>query len=129
MIKLWNISTKRAYYLQGHSDNIIALAFSSDGEMMASASHDGKIWLWYVRQACDKPHVDEIEGKELEGSLAFSQFDAAGTICALSFTNSSCSIRAGVVNPQKQNSYSVSIYEVALYSEDENECPSSKHHA
>jgi hypothetical protein len=56
-----------------------------------------------------KPHGYKLEGKELEGSLAFSQFDAAGTICALSFSNSSCSVRAGVINPQNKV-LTVSVY-------------------
>lgn len=56
MLTLWDISKdmERAYFLEGHSNGVIALAFSSDEKLMASASHDRRIWLWHVGQACDK---------------------------------------------------------------------------
>lgn len=122
MLKLWDISTERVYNLEGHSNAVIALAFSSDGEIMASASHDGKIWLWDMRQAGDEPNGYKPEGQKFNGCLAPSQFDVVGTIVALTLSTSSCSIRAGIINPPTEGSHSITIYEARI------ECLSSKYH-
>ena len=121
----------------GHRDSVIALAFSQDGEMMASASYDGTIRLRDMRQARD---MFQLKGSSyavhcLEFSpdgklLASASFDkqirlwdmaqrkllyeikAAGTISALSF--SPCCIRVGIFNDQTQGSYSINICEITI---------------
>lgn|GEM_PF-5976370 len=49
-IHLWDLATaSEIRKLEGHKDNIQSLAFSPDGETLASASHDRTIQLWNVK--------------------------------------------------------------------------------
>lgn len=50
MIKLWSISTGNCLYtFQGHSSEVVSVAFSSDGKTLASGSDDETIRLWNVK--------------------------------------------------------------------------------
>jgi WD40 repeat protein len=53
ILKLWEMSSEYIDDYPGHRDSVIALAFSQDGKMMASASYDGTIRLRDMRQARD----------------------------------------------------------------------------
>ena len=47
VIHLWEVSTKNLLHeLTGHADSIESVAFSSDGDILASGGHDGKVLLW-----------------------------------------------------------------------------------
>ena len=46
-ILLWEVPNEKLHFsLKGHTDNINALAFTSNGKMLASGSDDGTIRLW-----------------------------------------------------------------------------------
>ena len=46
-IFLWNIGDKKLLYmLTGHADSVESIAFSSDGNILASGGHDGRVLLW-----------------------------------------------------------------------------------
>ena len=45
-VPLWDLSTQNTYTLSGHSDDVHAIAFSPDGSVLASGSHDHTIKLW-----------------------------------------------------------------------------------
>ncbi|MBI3468020.1 MAG: hypothetical protein HY000_33855 [Planctomycetes bacterium] len=48
-VKLWDTHTRREIVtLDGHGDPIFALAFSPDGERLASGCSDGKARIWQV---------------------------------------------------------------------------------
>ncbi|MGY1702962.1 toll/interleukin-1 receptor domain-containing protein [Geodermatophilus sp. SYSU D00697] len=48
-ITLWDIETgNRTAVLTGHDDLVSGLAFTPDGTMLVSSSHDGSIFLWDV---------------------------------------------------------------------------------
>jgi WD40 repeat protein len=47
-VKLWNRATKKTHTLHGHKSWVESVAFSADGEWLASASLDGTIKLWHV---------------------------------------------------------------------------------
>jgi WD40 repeat protein len=137
MLGLWKMSSEYADDHPGHEDSVIALAFSQDGERMASASCDGTIRLRDMRQA---RHMFQLKGSSIAvHSLEFSpdgkllasasfdkrirlwdmaqrkllcEFKPAGTISALSFSPSF--IRVGVCNGQTQGSYSINICEITI---------------
>ncbi|TKY64358.1 Angio-associated migratory cell protein [Spatholobus suberectus] len=58
---LWKIGQEedQAYELHGHEDSVASLAFSYDGQLLASGSIDGIIKVWDVS--------GNLEGKKLEG--------------------------------------------------------------
>lgn len=59
-IRLWDVRRKRVVRtLEGHSEGIQSLAFSTDGTMLASAS--GEVKVWYLAGA---PHVAAIPTEE-----------------------------------------------------------------
>ncbi len=45
-IKLWSQSGKQLYTLQGHTDIVNSLSFSSDGQVLASVDGRGRMILW-----------------------------------------------------------------------------------
>jgi WD40 repeat protein len=58
-IKLWSLkSGELLYTLTGHSGAMISLAFSPDGQMLASSSKDGTIQLWQLQPEQLQPEGD-----------------------------------------------------------------------
>jgi WD40 repeat protein len=49
-IKLWNLDGAEQATLEGHRDWVSSVAFSGDGSMLASASHDKTLRIWNVAQ-------------------------------------------------------------------------------
>lgn len=47
-IKLWNLEGAEQATLEGHKDWVSSVAFSMDGSMLASASHDKSLRVWSV---------------------------------------------------------------------------------
>lgn len=49
MVRLWEVQTGRLVtQMSGHTDSIGSLAFSPDGQVLASGSRDGSVRLWEV---------------------------------------------------------------------------------
>ena len=49
-IHLWDLgSAKLIHELKGHTGPVTALAYSSDGTLLASAAHDNTIRLWNMK--------------------------------------------------------------------------------
>lgn len=54
-VEMWNSESYiRQYAFKGHSDNVIALEFSQNGESLASASADATIIIWSTRGSCQQ---------------------------------------------------------------------------
>ena len=52
-IKLWDIEAGELIKtLEGHSEGISDIAWSHDGEYLASASDDKTIWIWSIESVC-----------------------------------------------------------------------------
>jgi uncharacterized protein (DUF885 family)/Tol biopolymer transport system component len=71
VIKLWDLESGRAEHtLVGHTDNVVSLAFSPDGALLASAGRDGRLQVW--RMATRQP-IYSFEGlADPAYALAFS---------------------------------------------------------
>jgi WD40 repeat protein len=61
------------HFLSGHTVTVAGLAFSQDGNYLASAGYDGQLVLWYLK----KPYKKQILSKNAHGkhsdAVAFSQ--------------------------------------------------------
>ncbi|MHB1038465.1 MAG: WD40 domain-containing protein [Pirellulales bacterium] len=70
-VKLWDIATRaQRAALRGHRREVVAVAFSPDGQQLASGSYDGSIKLWNLATGKEGPGV---KGHEYPvTSLAFS---------------------------------------------------------
>ncbi len=64
IIKLWDVKTgKEIRGLEGHSKAVSSIAFSPDGQMIASGSHDGTVKLWAIKTG--KLLKTLVKGKKL----------------------------------------------------------------
>ena len=73
--RLWNLETGEiAKELEGHSEYVVAVSFSSDGKLLASGSYDTTVILWDVANRKMIRKFEPSEGKTY--SVAFSPDDA-----------------------------------------------------
>ena len=49
-LQLWDVKNGRRLRILPHEDKLLAVAFSPDGELLASIGHDGQIYLWGMRR-------------------------------------------------------------------------------
>jgi WD40 repeat protein len=75
-LRIWDLETRQRETLRGHTDVIVGLAFSPDGETLASASQDQTLRIW-DRWSGDSRVVSE--GRE----IAALSYDALGTLIAV----------------------------------------------
>lgn len=78
-IYLFDVQTSATRILRGHRDQVLSVAFSPSGRLLASGSWDGVVRLWQVgRSGSDVGHPERIVVQELHGhsagveSLSFS---------------------------------------------------------
>ncbi len=70
-IRLWDVATgEQLAVIEGHTEDITAVVFSPEGEVLASRSNDGTVRLWDV-QTYSELAVLELPGGAGAG-LAFS---------------------------------------------------------
>jgi WD40 repeat protein len=83
--------------LRGHSASVIAMAYSLDGQMLASACADGTLNLW--RTTPEYSIVHRIQSPTSMGSICFSP---DGTILATEHSNGEVRVR-NVASPQESS--------------------------
>ncbi|KAJ2546726.1 hypothetical protein EV175_005493 [Coemansia sp. RSA 1933] len=80
-VRLYNVRTGRAYLLGAgdspdlarHSDSVTRVAYSPNGSLIASASHDGSVKIWYgVSGKCVRTIAKAHSGKAVTG-IVFSR--------------------------------------------------------
>ncbi|NBY02287.1 MAG: hypothetical protein EBQ87_09960, partial [Planctomycetes bacterium] len=55
-VRIWNPETgKEIVYLKGHSQEIIQVAYSPDGKLIASAGSDNIVKIWNIEPLFKKP--------------------------------------------------------------------------
>ncbi|NEP86810.1 MAG: hypothetical protein F6K18_08165 [Okeania sp. SIO2C2] len=62
---MWTHHGKLEKTLEGHTDSVSRISFSSDGKYLAFASHDRTVKIWNLQQAEIKPlnlksHSDQV---------------------------------------------------------------------
>jgi len=71
-IQIWEFpSGKQSHNLEGHTDWVKSIGFSSDGALLASQSYDGTVRIWRVGTWDQLVLVDEPGGDPSYTSLAF----------------------------------------------------------
>jgi WD40 repeat protein len=64
-VYVWDLRTRVQTRLEGHADSVVGLAWRADGQLLATASHDGTIRLWSRDRGQDpqviKPHAGKQE--------------------------------------------------------------------
>ncbi len=80
-IHLWDVTTKRAIALAGHTETSITRAFSRDGHLLATGGNDGVIKIWDLR-ALAEPRPSTLE--PLSSTLSI---DAGDAVVAVGFTD------------------------------------------
>ena len=50
VIRLWDLAGKELAKLEGHEDEVTAVAFSPDGQWLVSGSRDGTALVWKMRK-------------------------------------------------------------------------------
>src|SRR5262249_49682154 len=70
-VKLWDLASRKATALEGHTAHLWRLAFAPGGRTLASTSRDGTIRLW---DAAGKKQTGgyPLPGGDVPGSAAFS---------------------------------------------------------
>jgi RNA polymerase sigma factor (sigma-70 family) len=82
VIVLWGLKTgKEIFSLKGHRDSIVGLAFSADGKMLVSGSHDQTARLWSVTDRRQRFILEGHEGSVLAVALS-SKGDLAASASA-----------------------------------------------
>jgi WD40 repeat protein len=77
-IQLWGLDERRVTYtLRGHEKRVVAAAFAPSGELFASATFAGSVWVWSRRPSgawhvAGAPHWDRDPPRHAPGQLAFS---------------------------------------------------------
>jgi WD40 repeat protein len=56
-VRVWKVGTKETYMLRGHRSWVKSVAFSPDGEWLASASLDGTVKIWKTRSLPESTEV------------------------------------------------------------------------
>jgi WD40 repeat protein len=80
--RIWSVSTlKPVHVLKGHRRAVMHVAFTSDGRLLVSASHEGTLRLWHAESGTLlNEYVDE---KAKEGAATLFDLSANGRYAAL----------------------------------------------
>jgi WD40 repeat protein len=86
-IKLWTLEGRQTASLEGHQDDVRAVAFNPDGKTLASASNDGVIKLWSASgrelwtSGASEKHRDQISSISYSpGGDRFASASRDGTV-------------------------------------------------
>jgi WD40 repeat protein len=78
-LQLWDVSTKKViHFLAGHNDPINSVAFSPDGQTLASGSQDGSVKLWDVKSGKELLTLSEQSDDCLPDKVTSVAFSSDG---------------------------------------------------
>lgn len=93
-IILWNVRTgERCALLEGHSNWVVALAFSADSRQLISGSGDGTARIWDIQTGKEigrlrfegSPYVEGV-GLSPKGDVAFASMEGRLVVAKVAFT-------------------------------------------
>jgi WD40 repeat protein len=98
-LRLWDVETKEARVLTGHTGNILGLSFHPGGKLVATAALDGTVRLWGVTPLTPFPSPPGGEGKGVRGQAVRTfDFRSAGPAYCAAFTPEGRYLAAGLDN-------------------------------
>lgn len=72
VVKIWDVENGELIQtLEGHTEGISDVAWSHDGEFLASASDDKTIWIWSIDEVGSDAavHIESLNQPSLSSSL------------------------------------------------------------
>jgi len=84
-VEIWDINEKKIIHvLDGHSDLVYSVAFSPDGQLLASGSKDGNVKLWNVKSGKETLPLPEQSNGDSRAEITSVAFSSDGKLLASS---------------------------------------------
>lgn len=84
-LEVWDVSSKKViHFLVGHNDPVNSVAFSPDGQLLASGSKNGNVKLWDVNSGKEMSTLSEQNNGDFSSEITSLAFSSDGQLLASS---------------------------------------------